>query len=263
MSFSGRTIANSFKEILKIGSGNTGITTSLQVVKDGAGNQSALYVSDDQIKIQPENDDTTTLVDIKDKDGDTKFVIDSTNDYVKALGHQVNTNIQDFYLVSSALEPSSTDQWTALGVGGGGRTHSAADVYGGTGGTPSTSFTIATTADDMVCHYFYVPFNITIDSVHVWFGANGATGDDVKFSVMSYDVVTTAGSTSGDLSSGVENCASASAIAGAGYEQAYYQSLTVSTANVDSGKIIMGFVAQDGTSSDLSIRLQLVYHLRG
>jgi len=262
MSFSGKTVANTFKDILQMDNSNSGIATSLKVVKDGAGNQSALFISDDAVKIKPENDDTTTVFTVLDKDGDTKFVIDSTNDYVKALGHQVNTNIQDFFLVSSASEPSTGDQWTALGVGGGGRTHAPADVYGASGGTPSTSFTIATTADDMVCHYFYVPFNITIDSVHVWFGANGATGDDVKFSVMSYDVVTTAGSTSGDLSGGVENCASASAIAGAGYEQAYYQSLTVSTANVNSGKIIMGFVAQDGTNSDLSVKMQLVYHLR-
>ena len=79
---------------------------------------------------------------------------------------------------------------------------------------------------------------------------------------MSYDVVTTAGSTSGDLSSGVENCASASAIVGAGYSEAFYQSLTVSTPNVDSGKIIMAFVSQDGTNSDLSVKMQLVYHLR-
>jgi len=113
----------------------------------------------------------------------------------------------------------------------------------------------------MVSRFWYVPFNITIDSVHVWFGADASTGDVVKFSVMSYDVVTTAGSTSGDLSSGVENCVSPATITGAGYEQAYYQSLTVSTANINSGKIIMCFVSQDGTSSDLTCNLQIVYHL--
>ena len=262
MSFSGRTIANSFKEILKIGSGNTGITTSLQAVKDGAGNQSALAISDDQVKIVPENDDTTTLFSVLDKDGDSKFVVDSTNDLVKALGHIVNTDIQNFYVVHSAAIPATTDTWAALGVGGGGRTQSGAILEAGTGGTPSTSFTISTNAHNVIPYYFYIPFNIAIDSCHVWFASDTATGDDVKFSIMSYTVDSANGSTGGDLSSGVENCASSAAITSAGYEQAYYQSLTVSTANIDSGKVIMAFCHQDGTNSDLSVKMQLVYHLR-
>ena len=79
---------------------------------------------------------------------------------------------------------------------------------------------------------------------------------------MSYTVDSANGSTGGDLSSGVENCVSPSTITGAGREQAYYQALTVSTADVDAGKVIMACVAQDGTNSDLSVNMQLVYHLR-
>ena len=79
---------------------------------------------------------------------------------------------------------------------------------------------------------------------------------------MSYTVDSANGSTGGDLSSGVENCVSPATITGAGYEQAYTQALTVSTANVDSGKMIGAFVHQNGTNADLSVQLQLVYHLR-
>ena len=79
---------------------------------------------------------------------------------------------------------------------------------------------------------------------------------------MSYTVDSDNGSSGGDLSSGVENCVSGSAITSAGYEQAYYQALNISTANVDAGKIIMAFCHQDGTNSDLSVKMQLVYHLR-
>jgi len=132
----------------------------------------------------------------------------------------------------------------------------------GTGGTPATTYTISTTGDDMVSCFWYLPFNITIDSCRVWFGADAASGDVVKFSVMSYTVDSGNGSTSGDLTSGVENCVSPATITSAGYEQAYTQALTVSTANVDSGKMIGAFVHQNGTNADLSIQLQLVYHLR-
>ena len=260
MAFPGKTVANTFKDILQIDNSNAGISTSLKVVKDGAGNQSALYISDDQIKIQAENDDTTSLVVINDKDGDTKFFIDSTNDYVKALGHHVNTNIKEFGMGAADNFPTTTDTWTALQSIITGKTDP--EVQAGTGITPSTAFTISTTADDMVSRFWYVPFDITIDSVHAWFGADAASGDVVKFSLMSYTVDSANGSTSGDLSSGVENCKSGATITGAGYEQAYYQSLTVSTANVDSGKIIMVFVSQNGTNADLTINMQLVYHLR-
>jgi len=262
MAFTGKTVANTFKDILQMDNSNSGIGTTLKRIKDGAGNQSALAVCDDAVRIQPENDDTTTVFEVKDKDGDTKFIIDSTNDLVKALGHIVNTNIQDFYLVHSASIPNATDTWCALGVGGGGRTQSGAVLQGGTGGTPSTSFAISTTAHTQLPYYFYVPINIAIDSCHVWFASDAATGDAVKFSIMSYTVDSDNGSTGGDLSSGVENCASGSEIPSAGYEQAYYQSLGVSTANVDAGKVIMAFVHQDGTNADLSVKMQLVYHLR-
>ena len=79
---------------------------------------------------------------------------------------------------------------------------------------------------------------------------------------MSYSVDSGNSSTGGDLSSGVENCVSPATITGAGREQAYYQALTVSIADVSAGNVIMAFVAQDGTNSDLSVNMQLVYHLR-
>ena len=79
---------------------------------------------------------------------------------------------------------------------------------------------------------------------------------------MDYAINTANGALGGDLQSGVETCVSPATITSAGYEQAYYQSLTVSSANVDAGRVIYAFVAQDGTNSDLSVKMQLVYHLR-
>ena len=98
--------------------------------------------------------------------------------------------------------------------------------------------------------------------MYVWFGADAASGDTVKFSVMAYDIDSDNGSTSGDLTNGAQHCASASTIAGAGYEQSYYQRISPSTANVASGKALMAFVHQDGTNADLSVNMQIVYHLR-
>ena len=79
---------------------------------------------------------------------------------------------------------------------------------------------------------------------------------------MSYDIDTSNSATGGDLSNGVEHCVSPSTITSAGYEQSYFQQLTVSTADVDAGKVIMAFIKSDGTNSDYSVNMNLVYHIR-
>ena len=258
MSLTGKTKAGTYKQLLNINHAD-GVTSTTRNIVDGEGTASAISLSDDQVVITPKDADGTAILRVTDKDANTLLAVDSTNDVVKANGNAVNTNIKEFHMNSSSAFPTSADTWTAL-FHGNGRT--VMEVQGGGGATPNTSFTIGTTADDIVAVMWYVPFNITIDSCHVFFGADASGGDDVKFSVMSYTVDTANGSTSGDLSSGVENCVSPATITGAGYEQAYYQSLTVSTADVDAGKAIVAFVHQDGTSADLGIHMQLVYHLR-
>ena len=47
----GKQIANSYKQLLQIGSDNTGITTSLQTVEDGNGDSSALQLSNNIVNI--------------------------------------------------------------------------------------------------------------------------------------------------------------------------------------------------------------------
>ena len=226
MSLTGKTKASTYKDMLVISNSNNGMSSSVKAIEGGDGTASALSIGTRNLLFKPTIDNTSAFQ-VQDADGNTQFLVDTTNDLVKANGNVVNTNIQQFGLSSYLSLPSASD-----------------------------------TADDMVGIMWYVPFHITIDSCHAWFGADAASGDVVKFSVMSYTVDTANGSTGGDLSSGVENCVSPTTIAGAGYEQAYYQALTVSTPDVNQGKVICAFVAQDGTNSDLSVNMQLVYHLR-
>jgi len=262
MSLTGKTKASTYKDILQMNNSNSGVDTTARNIVDGEGTASAISLSDDQVGITPQNDDTTTVFKVSDSDNNNLLVVDSTNDLVKAgIGqHIVNTNIKEFAMDYQEASPDTADTWHALVS-----TFNHSDTNElemGTGSTPATTLTIANTAYIMVKHYWYVPFNISIDSCNVWFGADMGAGDVVKFSVMSYTVDTSNSSTGGDLSSGVENCVSPSTISGAGREQAYYQALTVSTADVDAGKVIMACVAQDGTNADLTVNMQLVYHLR-
>ncbi len=262
MSLTGKTKANSYKDILNMNNSNSGVDTTTRNVVDGEGTASAINLSDDVLTITPQNDDTTAVFKVTDSDSNSLLAVDSSNDLVKAgIGqHILNTNIKEFAMDFTEASPDTADTWHCLTS-----TFNHTDTNElemGTGSTPATTLTIANTAYIAVKHYWFVPFNISIDSCNVWFGADAGGGDVVKFSVMSYTVDSGNGSTSGDLSSGVENCVSPATISGAGREQIYYQSLTVSTANVAAGKVILACVAQDGTNADLTVNMQLVYHLR-
>ena len=262
MSLTGKTKASTYKDILQMNNSNSGVDATTRNVVDGEGTASAIHISDDQLGVTPNADDTTATLRVNDKDSNALLTVDSSNDLVKAgIGqHIVNTNIKEFAMDFTEASPDTADTWHALTSTFNHTDNNELEM--GTGSTPATTLTIANTAYITVKHYWYVPFNITIDSCNVWFGADAASGDVVKFSVMSYTVDSANGSTGGDLSSGVENCVSPATITGAGREQAYYQALTVSTADVDAGKVIMACVAQDGTNADLSVNMQLVYHLR-
>ena len=261
MSLTGKTLASTYKSLLRVNDDTNGIDAGLESVTDGEGTSSVISLSTDRLSVKPTTD-KVDLLNVQDKDANSLLVVDSSNDVVKAgIGqHYVNTNIKDWYMFSGTAYPSTADTWTCLALGGGGRTIPLVTM--GTGSTPATTYTISTTADDLVGMFWYVPFNITIDSCHVWVASSGATGDVVKFSIMDYAINRLNGSEGGDLASGVETCVSPATIISAGYEQAYYQSLTVSSANVDAGRAILACVAQDGTNSDLSVQLQLVYHMR-
>ena len=259
MALTGKTVANTFKDILQIDNSNAGVSTSLQVIKDWLGNQASLYISDDQVKIKPENDDTTALLEIEDKDGDQMLVVDSTNDAVKVFSQNVNTQYAYFGMTSTDSIPSSSGTHTAIPFGN--VLGSNTEVTFGTGTNPATSLTVSTTADDLVPLIWYVPDDITIDGVTVWAAGNASSGDVIKFHLMSYSIVRTDGATCGDLSSGTV-IADGANITHDGYEQADFQDMTIQSADVSGGVAILLMIHSDGTNSDYSINATIKYHLR-
>ena len=78
---------------------------------------------------------------------------------------------------------------------------------------------------------------------------------------MAYTVDTDNGLTGGNLSSGVV-VADGATITNAGYEQIYYQSMTIQSANVDAGTVILFTFASDTINSDYSINAVVKYHIR-
>ena len=78
---------------------------------------------------------------------------------------------------------------------------------------------------------------------------------------MGYDFVSDNSSSSGDLACGVVLCDGAD-LTNAGYEQSYYQQMTIQTANVDAGKAVFFVFRSDSVNSDFSINAQIKVHMR-
>ena len=263
MSLTGKTVSASYKDILQVDNSGSGLTTSLQVVKDGEGNQSCLYISDDNLKIQPENDDTAVLVTINDKDSNNLVQIDSTNDLVKALGNNVNTQFTHFG--ANYVDFSNVAAGTHYPVPFGGANGGASatnDVDFGTNVDPDLTFTTANTdtqyASQIVPMMWYLPNAITIDSVTHIEGADAPTGETTRMHLLSYTLTSASTSclTAGTL------LAHNSDITNAGNEQAYLSTWTVDSSDVAAGKVILCFFyCALSVNSDYSLNVTVKYHL--
>ena len=102
MSLSGKTIKNSYVDLLQLDNSNSGVPTSVTAIKDGAGSSTALQISDDNVRIIPQNDDTTTALDVRAKgSGNPVLSVDTSNELVSASGNIVNTQNAYFTVVTT------------------------------------------------------------------------------------------------------------------------------------------------------------------
>ena len=260
--FTGSALKDVYKDILHTSNSNTGLSTSLKQITCGDGDGTSLKLSTNAMVCQPAADGVRAFQ-VEDKDGNDLLTVDTTNDLVKLGVGQHIANIQYSHFGIG----SGDSVWAGAAAG----THYAvpfngianqALVSGDTGTDPATSFTLASTGDDMAACIWYVLDDITVDRV-VWFsGGDASTAEITRAHLMYYTIDTGNGSTSGDLSSGAV-CASSSDIVNAGYEQTYYNQMTIGTADIDAGKAMMFFFRADSTvNSDYTINATIKYHLR-
>ena len=268
--FQNTTFASFFKRILQFGhAGNNGTPTGTTNIQAGDGVATSVSLSDDVLSVQPVNDDTTGTMLVKNNAGNNILAVDTDNSKVLLGASQVPpTNYAHFGIHSGdggwagssadthyAVPFHTTSTVTTL-VGMGSSTSSSFNDT-----NPATSLTVATNAENAVIMYWYVMDDITIDAVKWFHGADTATGEDTAAHLMAYTVDIANGSTGGDLSSGVV-VADGANITNAGYEQLYYQQMTIQSADVDAGKVIMFTFASDTVNSDYSINATIKYHIR-
>ena len=267
--FQGTLVSNYFKRILQVSqTSNTGVDATTRAVQTGDGAATSISISDDVLSVQPQNDDSVATLLCKTNAGNNILAVDTTNKKVLVGASQIAATTQYAHFGAGFDSGSLTfvaDYHYAIpfnfmfyqnDVQMGSSTSSSFNDT-----NPASTLTISTTAMKAVGVYWYVMDDITIDAVKWLHAADDATGDVTAAHLMSYTVDTANGSTGGDLSSGTV-LADGATITNSGYEQIYYQSLTIQSADVDAGKVILFTFASDTVNSDFSINATVKYHLR-
>ena len=258
MSFIKKSPSETYKDILYVDNSNSGVDGTARVVKSGSGVDSAVRISSKVLALRP-SEDTTSTFNVSDSGSNAKFVVDTTNDTVKALNVHVNTQYAYFGITSlSASSVANTHYFMPHD-----RSTQVALVDIGTGTDPDTTFTTAETssqrASELTPMLMYVPDAISIDSVISLEGADTATGDTTRMHLMSYTF--TSGSTS-CLTSGTL-LAHNSDVTNDGSEQPYKSTWTVDSAAVTAGKVIGATFRSDSVNSDYSVSVIIKYHITG
>lgn len=268
MSLKDKTIASSYIDILQVDNSNAGISTSIKNVKDGIGAITAISVGRDNLYIKPKNADSTAVLNVRDKDNNTIFVVDSDNDLVKASAgqHIVNTQYAHFGILANNSGASGfvADTHHPLVFNG----HVALDAGNplsfGTSADPATSFTVADAngqrAANLVPMMWRVPDNITIDEIKHFEGADTAGIENTQMHLMSYRY-TTNQALALDQGAVVANTSAANTSVGA--TRTYLKDWTIVTPDINAGVVLMAMFECIGTvSADYSVSVTIKYHLR-
>ena len=264
----GKPISESYKNDLAMNqTSNVGVDSTTRNVQDGAGNNTSISLSDDVLSVQPVNDNTTGTMLVKNNAGNNILAVDTTNSKVLAGASQVAVNTQYAYFGTDSLSATSyvADTHYAIPFAGN-QTGSTFHAMGSSTSSsfndtdPATSLTISADVNFYIMQYWWTIDNITIDAVHWWHAADAATGDDVAAHLMAYSVNFVPGSPSGNLSGGTV-IADGATMTNAGYEQAYFQGLTIQNADVLASKVILFTFASDTINSDYSINATVKYHI--
>ena len=262
MSLSGKTLANTYKDLLQVDNSNSGVDGVTRRIKDGEGTESALTLSDDIVGVQPVNDDTSAAFLVVSNGGTTVFHVDTTNQLVSASGNYVNTQYATFSIGYSetATFVDDTPHPIPFSSANYGTSGSIPDLFG-TGTDPATTYTTADSAkdraSDLVPCLWYINDDISIDAIKSIEGADTAVGDTTRMHLFSYTF--TSGSASA-LTSGTL-LAHNSDVTNAGCEQAYLSTWTVDSAAVTAGKVILAFFRSDSVNADYSLQVTVKYHL--
>ena len=259
-SLAGKSLANTYKSLLKVADETNGVSGSLSNVEDGEGTSSSLNVSNSQTRINP-NTNTTATFRVNTADNTNLFIVDTNNSLVKVGTSQVSATTQLLTFSAFRLVPYGAGYHSFVPVHGMAEfgTNQAQEVNNGTGTDPNTSVDKGATTDDTVNMLFNVPFNMTIDAVKVFASTDQDTDCTLNYHVMSYDMVADGTTNDGNLSNGTVLADGQATSVDRNVIKS--TDLTIQNSSVTSGKVIACFVENETNTDDINLQVQVKYHI--
>ena len=255
----GKTPASYYKSDVSVDqSTNVGFDSTTRSIISGDGAKSSMSASDDVLSVQPVNDNGNTLL-VKNQGGSNILSVDTTNSKVLLGASQVpptlfkEMGLYDFSPTAVYHYPLiANTMFIPTGA-----TAFAGDNDWGNGTDPATTLDISglTAQENTVAVYWYLENNITLDSVRFMATADGSA--TLNFHLFGYTLDTS--SDHGDLSSGVVH---ANGTVDATNATVKTGTFTLDTADIDAGKVVVGFVENVTDTSDVTVSFNIKYHIR-
>ena len=256
--FTGKKFSNFYKNLLGINqTSNTGVDGTVRTVQDGAGNNTSLSLGSRNAKVVCTTHNTTDAFTVANKDGSNILAVDTNNSKVLAGASQVATNTQFKEMGLYDFSPTAGYHYPLIANTMHFESAYAGDNDWGNGADPATTLDVSglTAQENAVAVYWYLDNDITLDSVRFMATADGSA--TLNFHLFAYTLAVL--SNQGDLSSGVVH---ANGTVDATATTIKTGTFTLDTADIDLGKVVVGFVENVTDTSDVTVSFNIKYHIR-
>jgi len=116
-SLAGKSPANTYKSLLKVADETNGVSGTASQIEDGEGTSTCISVGDDNFKVKPQSDNTTTTFEVENASGSNLLTVDSSNSVVKVGTSQVSATTQLLTFAVYKLQPSGAGTHQFIGLG--------------------------------------------------------------------------------------------------------------------------------------------------
>tara|TARA_R100001594_G_scaffold16846_1_gene34643 strand:- start:491 stop:1279 length:789 start_codon:yes stop_codon:yes gene_type:complete len=259
-SLAGKSPANTYKSLLKVADETNGVSTSVSRIEDGEGTSSCVAIGDDNLTVQPQNDNTATTFTVSNASGTTVLAADTSNATVKVGSSQAHANTQILDFSAYRLLPAAGYHYfVPCSSGNFASNLGLAEVACGNGTDPDTSLDAGATTDELVDKLFLAPYNLTIDGAKFMVSTDTDTDCVINFHLYKFTMTNAGGTSDGNLTSGTL-LATAQATA---VDRNVLKSggFSISSSSVSADEVIACFVENETNTDDINIRVQVKYHI--
>ena len=258
-SLAGKSPANTYKSLLKVADETNGVTTTPSVIEDGEGTATCLDVSANKFRVTPNSDNNEGFA-VKKSTGSNIFTVDTSNDLIKVGTSQVSATTQLLTFNAYRLVPTGAGTHMFVAFGGAEYGNNVIpEVSNGTGTDPNVNKDAGSVTDDLLMCLFNVPYNMTIDACKAMVSTDQDTDCTINVHLMSFDMVNDGTTNDGNLSNGtVLADGQATSV-----DRSVIKSIdmTIQSSSVTSGKIIACCVENETNTDDITIQVQVKYHI--